>query len=292
MTISGNISSAEGVAAKMKVAGNGSLNMNGSQNTLSGGLEVAKGSTVNVSTLASMSAGEAAAPATMVGAVRISHADGAATIEGTDENAAATMNNSLITIAQGASLRVENIVISETSRIQGATTFAARMAGATNLTAVDTTIQLGSGNAEVADASATLTQGTLVSLDGTQSALPVAGNFTTLAVTSNALSSLTLNAGSSLTIDFSSLLADVQIANIDLIELSFADVNVDWTTDNITITGVMNGNAMTAYYLAPTETAVANVGSIYFATDSIPEPTSTTLSILALAALAARRRRR
>ncbi len=291
MTISGNISSAEGVAAKMKVAGNGTLNMNGAQNTLSGGLEVEKGATVNVSTLASISAGEAAAPATMSGAISISHADGAATIEGMDENAAATVSNSLITIAQGASLRVENIVISETSRIQGATTFAARVAGVTGLTAVDTTIQLGSGNAEVTDQPATLAQNTLVSLDGTQTAVNMAGDFTTLTVTSNALSSLTLNAGSSLTIDFSSLLSDVQIANIDLIELSFADVNVDWTQD-ITITGVMNGNAMTAYYLAPTETAVANVGSIYFATDSIPEPTSTTLSILALAALAARRRRR
>lgn len=291
MTISGNISSAEGVAAKMKVAGTGTLNMNGAQNTLSGGLEVEKGATVNVSTLASISAGESEAPATIDGAVRISHADGAATIEGTNADAAATVSNSLITIAQGASLRVENIVISETSRIQGATTYAARVAGVTSLTAVDTTIQLGSGNAEVAGQPATLAQNTLVSLDGTQTAVNMAGDFTTLTVTSNALSSLTLNAGSSLTIDFSSLLSDVQIANIDLIELSFADVNVDWTQD-ITITGVMNGNAMTAYYLAPTETAVANVGSIYFATDSIPEPTSTTLSILALAALAARRRRR
>ena len=185
------------------------------------------------------------------------------------------------------------MIISESSRITGQTaaTFAARTAGVTNLTATNTTVVLGEGNADVADAPATLAQNTLVSLDGPATKVQMAGDFTTLAVTSNALSRLTLNAGSSLTIDFSSLLTDVQIANIDLIELSFADVNVDWTA-NITITGVMNGNAMTAYYLAPTETAVANVGSIYFATDSIPEPTSTTLSILALAALAARRRRR
>ena len=293
MTISGNISSAEGVAAKMKVAGNGELTLNGNA-ALGGGLEVEQGAKMYVSSTASIESTADNAAATMEGAVSIKQATDseAASITGTGDTAA-TMNNSLITIAQGASLTVDSIIISASSRITGQTaaTFAARTAGVTNLTATNTTVVLGSGNAAVADAPATLTQGTLVPLDGTQSALPVAGDFTTLAVTSSALSSLTLNAGSSLTIDFSSLLTDVQIANIDLIELSFADVNVDWT-DNITITGVMNGNAMTAYYLAPTETAVANVGSIYFATDSIPEPTSTTLSILALAALAARRRRK
>ena len=293
MTISGNISSAEGVAAKMKVAGNGELTLNGNA-TLGGGLEVEQGAKMYVSSTVSIESTADNAAATMEGAVSISHTDGAATIAGTDENAAATMNNSLITIAQGASLTVDSIIISASSRITGQTaaTFAARTAGVTNLTATNTTVVLGEGNAEVAGQAATLAQNTLVSLDGTATTVQMAGDFTTLAVTSNALSSLTLNAGSSLTIDFSSLLTDVQIANIDLIELSFADVNVDWTADNITITGVMNGNAMTAYYLAPTETAVANVGSIYFATDSIPEPTSTTLSILALAALAARRRRR
>ena len=294
MTISGNISSAEGVAAKMKVAGNGELTLNGNA-TLGGGLEVEQGAKMYVSSTASIESTADNAAATMEGAVSIKQATDseAASITGTGDTAA-TMNNSLITIAQGASLTVDSIIISASSRITGQTaaTFAARTAGVTNLTATNTTVVLGAGNAEVADAPATLTQGTLVSLDGTQSALPVAGDFTTLAVTSNALSSLTLNAGSSLTIDFSTLLTDVQIANIDLIELSFADVNVDWTADNITITGTWQNNRMTAYYLAPTETAVANVGSIYFATDSIPEPTSTTLSILALAALAARRRRR
>ena len=294
MTISGNISSAEGVAAKMKVAGNGSLTLNGNA-TLGGGLEVEQGAKMYVSSTASIESTADNAAATMEGAVSIKQATDseAASIKGTGDTAT-TMNNSLITIAQGASLTVDNMIISESSRITGQTaaTFAARTAGVTNLTATNTTVVLGSGNAEVAGQAATLAQNTLVSLDGTATKVQMAGDFSKLAVTSNALSSLTLNAGSSLTIDFSTLLADVDISNIDLIELSFAeDVNVDWT-DNITISGVLGDNRMTAYYLAPAETAVANVGSIYFATDSIPEPTTTTLSILALAALAARRRRR
>ena len=72
--------------------------------------------------------------------------------------------------------------------------------------------------------------------------------------------------------------------------LSFDNVSFAPTNDSI-VTGVYKGNAMTAYY-APAEQNGANVGSLYFSLESVPEPTTSTLSLLALAALAARRRRK
>ncbi len=296
MEISGNISSAEGVAAKMKVAGNGELLLTGNAN-VSGGLEVEKGAVLTTAALSmgSTAGADSSAAAVVKGAVSISATEGTARIDGADD-APGRIDNSLITLAQGASLTVDNMIISESSRISGkavAATFAAREAATPNVTLTRSTIELGNGNAELAGGGApiTINPGTLTAMDGTSSTVQMSGDFTALGVQSSALDSLTLNAGSSFVVDFSSLLADVSLDTIDLIELSFSGVTYESLSD-ITISGVYNGTQMTAYYLTPADSAVAHVGSIYFAVDSIPEPTTTTLSILALAALAARRRRK
>ncbi|MBR5522070.1 MAG: autotransporter-associated beta strand repeat-containing protein [Akkermansia sp.] len=296
MTVTGDITSAADVAAKMKVAGNGELLLTGNAN-VSGGLEVEKGAVLTTAALAmgSTAGADSTAAAVVKGAVSISATEGTARIEGTDD-APGRIDNSLITLAQGASLTVDNMIISESSRISGkaaAATFAARQAATPNVTLTNSTIELGHGNAELTGGGApiTINPGKLTSMDGSATDVWMTGAFTALRVESSALDSLTLNAGSSFLVDFSSLLADVSIDNIDLIELSFSGVAFDSMSD-ITISGVYNGHQMTAYYLTPADTAVANVGSVYFAVDAIPEPTTSTLSLLALAALAARRRRK
>ena len=309
MVFTRDITSKQGTDdAVLKVAGHGTAHVAGTAN-LTGGVQVeadaalaVSSATLNsnpvnssVNALASISSADGATAATMEGAVRFSHTDSTARIEGEGAEQT-TINNSLITIAQGASLTVDNMIISESSRISGrasAATFAAREAATPNVTLTNSTIELGNGNAELAGGGApiTINPGKLTSMDGSATDVWMTGPFTALSVESSALDSLTLNAGSSFLVDFSSLLADVSIDNIDLIELSFSGVAFDSMSD-ITISGVYNGHQMTAYFHTPHATGVPNVGSMYFAVDAIPEPTTSTLSILALAALAARRRRK
>ena len=66
------------------------------------------------------------------------------------------------------------------------------------------------------------------------------------------------------------------------VAITFAP-SVTWSTDTVTITGASFGNGQ------PAGGVVINNGTIYV---SVPEPTTATLSLLALAGLAARRRRK
>ena len=101
-----------------------------------------------------------------------------------------------------------------------------------------------------------------------------------------------LTSGSNFVVDFSQLLTVSDLSGVDFIQLDFNNVSI--STTDMSMTGLLTTSTgaqfyMNAYFVGE---AVADVGSIYFDVRSIPEPTSTTLSILALAALAARRRRK
>ena len=307
MVLDGTITSLG--TTKMAVTGSGTLHVAGNAQ-VSGGVEVEQGAALAVSKVsvnatyadstleqyATITAADGANAATVDGAVSISHTDGAAAIAGEDENAAATMNNSLITIAQGASLTVNNMIISESSRITGQTaaTFAARTAGVANLTATNTTVVLGSGNASVAGQAETMDLGTLQATGSSDAsgALTLGADSKVLTVSTDVFSNLALTSGTDFVVDFSSLLSSIHVADADFVYLSFADtVSADWSTTPLT--GTWNDYQMDAYYhtAVAVGAAVPNVG-VYFDVRAIPEPTSTTLSILALAALAARRRRK
>ncbi len=303
MTISGNISSADGVAAKMKVEGNGELTLNGNA-TLGGGLEVEQGAKMYVSSTASIESTADNAAATMEGAVSIKQATDseAASITGTGDTAA-VVNNSLITIAQGASLTVENMVIASSSQIIGQqvaqATYAMRSTpGVSELKLADTTIELDNANAQLTGENNPITMNESISLKqtGVDKSLTL-NNAKVLSVTSDALSNVTIAANSSLHIDmdyealFAQILDGAGLKDIDLLALTFENVNfADLSTT--TITGSTGGYTLTAYYTEAVDQAVANATTVFFDVQAVPEPTSTTLSILALAALAARRRRR
>ena len=202
-----------------------------------------------------------------------------------------TMTNSLVQIAANASLTVDSMIISASSRISGSTNYAVREAEnyVSQLSLTNSVVELADSNATIAGPS-TASALTLQTIGASGEALNLAGHSQVLTITSDALSSLTLTGGSSFVIDFSSLLSSTELADVDFVALNFSDVSYAddfWTNATTQVSGLVGADRLVAYYMPSTP----DVG-IYFDVRSIPEPTSTTLSLLALAALVSRRRRK
>ena len=208
-----------------------------------------------------------------------------------------TMVNTLVQIAADATLTVDSMMISPGSRISGAASLYATRAAESSLAQVqlsNSILQLDTSNSTVADAPATMDLGTLQAIGSSDAggALTLGAASKVLTVSTDVFSNLALTSGTDFVVDFSSLLSSIDVADADFVYLSFADtVSADWSTT--TLTGTWNDYQMDAYYhtAVAAGAAIPNVG-VYFDVRTIPEPTSTTLSILALAALAARRRRK
>lgn len=208
-----------------------------------------------------------------------------------------TLENTLVQIASDATLTVDSMMISPGSRISGAASLYAARAAESSLARVqlhNSILQLDTSNSSVADAPVTMDLGTLQATGSCEAsgALTLGAASKVLTVSTDVFSNLALTSGTNFVVDFSSLLSSIDVADADFVYLSFADtVSADWSTT--TLTGTWNDYQMDAYYhtAVATGAAVPNVG-VYFDVRTIPEPTSTTLSILALAALAARRRRK
>jgi|GEM_PF-689964 len=208
-----------------------------------------------------------------------------------------TLENTLVQIASGATLTVDSMMISPGSRISGAASLYAARAAESSLAQVqlsNSILQLDTSNSSVAGDHVTMDLGTLQATGSSDAsgALTLGAASKVLTVSTDVFSNLALTSGTNFVVDFSSLLSSIDVADADFVYLSFADtVSADWSTT--TLTGTWNDYQMAAYYhtAVATGAAVPNVG-VYFDVRSIPEPTSTTLSILALAALAARRRRK
>ncbi len=208
-----------------------------------------------------------------------------------------TMENTLVQIAADATLTVDSMMISPGSRISGAASLYAARAAESSLAQVqlsNSILQLDTSNSTVADAPVTMDLGTLQATGSSDAsgALTLGAAGKVLTVSTDVFSNLALTSGTNFVVDFSSLLSSIDVTDAEFVYLSFADtVSADWSTT--TLTGTWNNHQMGAYYHTAVAAgdAVPNVG-VYFDVRAIPEPTSTTLSILALAALAARRRRK
>ena len=300
MVFTRDITSKSGVTdAVLRVTGHGTAHVAG-QAKLTGGVQVdadaalaiSNASLANASSsstvkaLATLSSADGKSAARMNGSVHLSHPDSSSvSIAGTGTDRT-VISNGIIELAQGTSLSLSEVVIADTSRIAGT--------AANTLQVSNATIQLGAGNSVLQSEGtpATLTISSLQALDGSGSTLSLDESISTISVTSSALSdlNLTLSAGSTLTIDFTSILTQPSIMEAGYVVLDFDNVALAPTSDSI-VTGVYKGNSLTAYYV-PQELNGANVGSLFFSLESVPEPATSTLSLLALAALAARRRRK
>ena len=303
MVFTRDITSKSGVTdAVLKVTGHGTAHV-AAQAALSGGVQVdadaalaisnaslanaSSSSTVNA--LATLSSADGKSAAAISGGVTFTHTADSVNIAGTGQT---TVSNGLIALAQGTSLSINDAIISATSRISGVASMNAIETAMNNLQMTNATVALGTANTVLQGDGAPITLATtdLTALDGSGSSISLGEDISVINVNSFALSNLTLSSDSSFAVDFSSLLPKSSFEGVDYLVLSFDNVAFAPTNDSI-VTGVYKGNVMTAYY-APAELNGNNVGSLYFSLESVPEPTTSTLSLLALAALAARRRRK
>ena len=121
---------------------------------------------------------------------------------------------------------------------------------------------------------------------GADSGIELVAGSRVLELVSDLLRGITLESGSSLTLDLSAL---GDVSSYDFIHVSFANAklrssgSVQLPADALVTATLADGRILNGYY------AMGDNGSVYFAV--VPEPTTGTLSLLALSLLCARRRR-
>lgn len=274
------------------VVSGGELQLNGNA-SVGGNMSVAKGATLSVADAFSVESAagvDSSASAMLRGPVKITQAtDTAATSLQGMGTTPTELSNALLSIASGASLRVEDMLITGGSRITGleAVSYTTDAVSAPSVTLVDTTIALGGGNATVGSLQSLTVDIALQSVSS--GTLDVTAGTSVLTVDSSALSNLLLTSSSSFVVDFGSLFAGTDLTNVDFLYLNFEGVSYEQPTST-NMVGMVDGQEYEAYYAQDSNTGW--VGGVYFDVRVVPEPTTSTLSLLALAGLCARRRRK
>ncbi len=283
MVLSGDITSADGVAASMKVAGAGTLHVAGSAD-VRGNVTVEQGAGMAVSSatdgtaasMATISSADGSNAASISGGVRLSHADAAVSIVGSGMDIT-EISNSLIALQQGVSLNMNNLHIAAGTQVQGY--HAATAASGVMLLDGEVT----RNDVALADVSLEISKANAVR--GADGANTQAAKVMMLSSSAFSYSSLT----GTLTVEFSGEFAHELLAGgYDAVGLSFTETEFDTTA--ITILGMYEGisGSVEGYF----DTSAGGNAVVYFSTDIIPEPATSTLGLLALAALAYRRRRK
>lgn len=280
LVLSGKVSSAEGVDAAMKVVGAGTLHVAG-ESAVIGEVTVDAGATLAVSSgstaKATICSADGAAAATISGGVTLSHGENSAAFAGSGMDVT-EISNSLIELQQGVSLKLSNVHLAADSAVMGAgaaqaTSGVMMMEGELTrndvaLESVSVAIALDQNATRGADAAVERVGSKVMMLDSS-------------AFTYN-------NLTGSLTVEFSGELAAMLLqGGYDAVGLSFT--GSEMATD-MTILGMYDGITGSTKGIFATDAGSSSV--VYFSTDIIPEPATGTLSLLALAALAMRRRRR
>ncbi len=250
---------------------------------------------------------------------------GKAVIEGAGGGSSATITNSLLTVANGSTLSLQNVILAGSTKISAGTAAAAAVAlldegsgeSSGTVTAVDLTdsvIQLSKDNAAPDNETNpvdNLTKGSTLTKTGTSGGegnmLPIQQD-TAKVYTIDYTGATGVTLTGALTFDFDTFtvegmtgsgyyLLNELLKEYDYVALRFADdVTVDPEKVAVTSKVTMGTETVTStgYYVG--DTAVVNATSssgvvVYFDAMALPEPTTSTLSLLALAALCARRRR-
>lgn len=280
LVLSGVVSSADGVDAAMKVVGAGTLHVAG-EAAVSGDVTVDAGATLAVSSgstaKATIRSADGAAAATISGGVTLSHGENSAAIAGRVMDVT-EISNSLIELQQGVSLNLSHVHLAADSAVMGAgaaqaTSGVMLMEGELTrndvaLESVSVAIALEQNATRGADAAVERVGSKVMMLDSS-------------AFTYN-------NLTGSLTVEFSGELAAMLLqGGYDAVGLSFTGSEM---AKNMTILGMYDGITGSTEGIFATDAGSSAV--VYFSTDIIPEPATGTLSLLALAALAMRRRRR
>lgn len=214
--------------------------------------------------------------------------DGGASISGS-ASSRARIDHAYIDVLSGGVLNLSYVTVSDTSYITDA-------AATMNVNDVQLDVSLGK-NADSLVSSIPSEGLELRQMGGDiTSTIFAPGDATVLAITSGIMDTVTVT-GSSLTINLSNV---GDLDSYDYLSLQFKNQDKLATTfaNTLIVNIVCNEQELSgpAYYAvtSSTDASGALVNTLYIRTsdDAVPEPTTATLSLLALAALAARRRRK
>ncbi len=208
-------------------------------------------------------------------------------IAGLVEGGQSTFDYVTIDIAKGTSLELKDIVLAQNARITD---------DPATVSMDNVTVQLGAGNF-VRKGTDTLSANTALVLAGGSSSFTLASDMTVCTVLSSALDSVNVT-GTSLTLDFSGLMASLEdeLSSSKFIAISFGEESLaHFNAKDLTIsaTGVIiNNTEYNQVYVKLSEHTNTTTLYIPVASDAVPEPSTATLSLLALSMLMARRRRK
>lgn len=251
---------------------------------------------------------------------------GKAVIEGGGNGSSATISNSLLTVANGSTLSLQNVILAGNTQISAGTAAAAAVAlldegsgessgTATTVDLSESVIQLSKDNAAPKPGSegvGNLAKDTPLTKTGTTggegNTLPIQQD-TAKVYTIDYTGATGVTLTGALTFDFDTFtvegmtgsgyyLLNELLKEYDYVALRFADdVTVDPEKVAVTSKVTMGTETVTSagYYAGGTNGVVNSNGTsgvvVYFDAMALPEPTTSTLGLLALAALCARRRR-
>ncbi len=278
-----------------------------------------KGDTV-VATV-SQNGTEADASATITGGVTMKYDStyNKAIIAGAGSGSSATITNSLLTVASGSTLSLQNVILAGNTTISAGTAAAAAVAlldeGSGESASAATAVNLSGSVIRLSKENATPDKGTNPVGDLTKGSTltktgPTGGEGNPLTIQQDPAKVYTIDytgatgvtLTGALTFDFDTFtvegmtgsgyyLLNELLKEYDYVALRFADdVKVDPKTVAVTSKVTMGTETVTSTgYVANTTTTSGVV--VYFDSMALPEPTTSTLGLLALAALCARRRR-
>lgn len=261
----GNISAAGGLL---------SLKASAAEMLNAGGDIELRGGKLDIDSLATLSAKEGTATTIRGGSMNFSVQDGELFIASTTEGTRTRLDNTLTELAEGSSLHLKDVVITGNSRLVG------DGLGAT-LLANNVVFNAEKGiNATLSPVPAPMAARSLA-MEPAPAAAP-AGSVGILLLDN--ISNVTLS-NSQVTVDLSSFSWD-ELSQYETIGITMADSS--FSADTEVLVTYSSAPAKAIYFNQDTTTAYVTVSNL----DAVPEPATATLSLLALAALAARRRRK
>ncbi len=279
-----NVNAGTLVAASKTALGNGDVAVaSGATLEVAEGGQLSLKGTLKLDEVVTVTQKDTGSAATL-GSMQMGSSGASAYIHGKVEGGLATLDNAVIDIAKGATLEMKDVLLTQNSRITD---------DPATLSVDNVTVVVGKANAAVSGVT-TLVAGTeLVAAGAGNTSFALTEDSHVVNLFCSALDTVDVT-GSSLTLDLSAYVSDIQEnwLSCDYIALSFGagdDSLAHFDATVLSITASFDGKNFAPVYVDFSE---ASSAAVLYIANSVPEPTTATLSLLALSMLAARRRRK